>query len=99
MCEGACDLQSHLQEATLELCTILREKDGSSLSQWRLKDPWVTVDHLIRATGGLQHRLSKLRNRDWNHLLWCTLRYCDYAYTTYKIPSDVISCVTMYVNI
>ena len=42
----------HLQEATLELCSILREKDASRLSQWRLRDPWVTVDHLIRATGG-----------------------------------------------
>ena len=43
-----------LQDATLELCTLLKRKDISGLSQWRLKEPWVTVDHLIKATGGLQ---------------------------------------------
>ena len=43
------------------------------------------------------HRLSKLRNWNWNHLLWCTLRYCDYVYVTYKIC--VTSCITMYVNV
>ena len=38
----------------MELCTLLREKNIAGLSQWRLKEPWVTVDHLIRATGKMQ---------------------------------------------
>jgi nuclear protein localization family protein 4 len=44
-----CDIVP-MKEATLELCGLIKAGDIPGIGKWRLKEPWSTIEQLIRAT-------------------------------------------------